>query len=64
MGCSFVVVSIFFPLGFLIGVVCFVFMVKLDLFCFVVWVLLYIYIYIIIETIQEVDATDVHEFTL
>ena len=47
LGYSFVVVCIFFPISFLIGVVCsFVFfvMVKLDLFCFVVWVLIYIYI--------------------
>jgi hypothetical protein len=43
-------------------------MVKLDLFCFVVWVL-YIYIFhyinlMIIETIQEVDAIGVHGSTL
>jgi hypothetical protein len=47
--------------------------VKLDLFCFV-YIYIYIYIYIIyifhyinlmiIETIQEVDATDVHGSTL
>ena len=42
------VVGIFFPIGFLIGVVCssvFCVMVKLDLFCFVVWIYIYIALY-------------------
>jgi hypothetical protein len=61
-----VVVGIFFfPLGFVIGVVCFV--LWLNWICFV----LYIYIYIfhcinlmIIESIQEIDAIGVHGSTL
>jgi hypothetical protein len=55
----------FFPLGFVIEVVCFV--LWSNWICFV----LYIYIYIfhcinlmIIETIQEVDATSIHRSTL
>jgi hypothetical protein len=61
---------VFFPLSFLIGVV--FFMLWANLICFVLWygflyIYIYIYIYIISlykfddnETIQEVDATSVH----
>ena len=59
------VVGIFFSLGFVIKVVCFV--LWSNWICFV----LYIYIYIfhcinlmIIETIQKVDATGTHRSTL
>jgi hypothetical protein len=56
----------FFSLGFVIEVVCFV--LWSNWICFVVCIYIYIYIYcinlMIIETIQEVDATGVHRSTL
>ena len=63
-------VDIFFPIGFLIRIVSssvFCVMFKLDLFCYVIWVLIYILHCInlmIIETIQEVNAAAVHGSTL
>ena len=62
-------VGIFFRLGFLIRLVCFV--LWSNWICFVLWYGFFIYIYIfhyinltIIETIQEVDAISVHGSTL